>query len=87
MRLRKALRQLDLVGGQDVHRIVAARFEHRRDGEDRPRLHSTSGGSSDTEAKGIDGDADRLAVRTARVTTATPVANSPSASRRERLSN
>jgi hypothetical protein len=58
-----------------------------RDGEDRPRLHSTSGGSSDTEAKELMVTPTGTPSALRAVTTATPVANSPSASRRERLSS
>ena len=49
MRPRKAAREFGLVGGQHVDAVALRGLERGRLTERRDRLHSTSGGSSDTE--------------------------------------
>src|SRR5262245_33556997 len=53
-------------------------------GEWRNRLHKTSGGLSDTEAKELTVSPDRRPSGAAAVTTVTPVGKQPSASRKSR---
>jgi hypothetical protein len=66
LRLRKALRKFDLVGGKHIDRVVAAGLEHRQRRRMQAQAPQHQRRLERNRGEGIDGDADRLAVARAR---------------------